>query len=89
MKLANKVAVITGAARGIGRACAERLLADGCRVVIADIDTTTLATTLDELRKISNEVIQVQADVSQRSHVEKTVQAAVERFGQFKQQPAK
>jgi glucose 1-dehydrogenase len=48
LKLANKVAVITGAARGIGRACAERLLADGCRVVIADIDTTTLATTLDE-----------------------------------------
>ena len=83
MKLVNKVAVITGAARGIGRACAERLLADGCRVVIADIDAATLATTLGELRKISNEVIQVQADVSRRSDVENSVHAAVERFGRL------
>src|SRR6202161_3193510 len=83
LKLANKVAVITGAARGIGRACAERLLADGCRVLIADIDTAALATTLDELRKISNEVIQVQADVSRRSDVENSVHAAVERFGRL------
>src|ERR1700685_2613058 len=83
LKLSNKVAVITGAARGIGRACAERLLADGCRVVIADIDTATLATTLDELRKISKEVIQVQADVSRQSEVEYSVKAAVERFGRL------
>ena len=37
MRFENKVAVVTGAAGGIGRACAERLLAEGARVVIADI----------------------------------------------------
>jgi hypothetical protein len=37
LKLPNKVAVVTGAARGIGRASAERLLAEGAKVVIADV----------------------------------------------------
>ncbi len=38
MELAGKVAVVTGAAQGIGRSCAERLAAEGARVVLADID---------------------------------------------------
>jgi glucose 1-dehydrogenase len=38
MSLKNKVTIITGAARGIGYACAERFLADGAKVVLADID---------------------------------------------------
>ena len=38
MKLNDKIAIITGAAKGIGRACAERLIAEGARVVLTDID---------------------------------------------------
>ena len=45
MRFENKVAVVTGAARGIGKACAVRLLAEGANVVIADIDADVLATT--------------------------------------------
>ncbi len=42
MKLTNRIAVVTGAARGIGRACAERLLAEGAKVALADIDAARL-----------------------------------------------
>jgi NAD(P)-dependent dehydrogenase (short-subunit alcohol dehydrogenase family) len=38
MKLTDRTAIITGAARGIGRACAERLLAEGAEVILTDID---------------------------------------------------
>src|SRR6185312_5675964 len=49
MKLSGKVAAITGAARGIGRACAERFLKDGVRVVISDVDNEALEKTVAEL----------------------------------------
>jgi NAD(P)-dependent dehydrogenase (short-subunit alcohol dehydrogenase family) len=41
MKLKNRTAIITGAAKGIGRACAERLAAEGAEVILADIDDAT------------------------------------------------
>jgi glucose 1-dehydrogenase len=41
MKLNDRTAIVTGAARGIGRACAERLIGEGARVVLADIDDAT------------------------------------------------
>jgi glucose 1-dehydrogenase len=49
MKLEDRTAIITGAARGIGRACAERLLAEGARVVLTDIDDTRGSETARQL----------------------------------------
>ncbi len=83
MKLLNKVAVITGAARGIGRACAERLLAEGCKLVIADNDTERLNATFKELQTGSAPVVAVEADVSRRADVDKAVRAAVEHHGRI------
>ncbi|MFN5718767.1 MAG: SDR family NAD(P)-dependent oxidoreductase, partial [Bradyrhizobium sp.] len=49
MKNSPKVVAITGAARGIGKACAARFLADGARVVISDVDAAGLVHAAQEL----------------------------------------
>jgi NAD(P)-dependent dehydrogenase (short-subunit alcohol dehydrogenase family) len=80
MRLAGKVAVVTGAARGIGRATAERLLAEGAKVVVSDIDAQTLEKTAAEIGPAVN-VFAVRADVSKKSEVVGLVEAAVRHFG--------
>jgi NAD(P)-dependent dehydrogenase (short-subunit alcohol dehydrogenase family) len=80
MRLAGKVAVVTGAARGIGRATAERLLAEGAKVVVSDIDAQTLEKTAAEIGPAAG-VFAVRADVSKKSEVVGLVEAAVRHFG--------
>jgi NAD(P)-dependent dehydrogenase (short-subunit alcohol dehydrogenase family) len=80
MRLAGKVAVVTGAARGIGRATAERLLTEGAKVVVSDIDAETLTRTAEEIGTAAN-VFAVRADVSKKSEVVSLVAAAVQHFG--------
>jgi glucose 1-dehydrogenase len=82
MKLAGKVAVVTGAAQGLGRACAERFLADGAKVVIGDIKGTDLAATAKELGH-ADSLAAVETDVTRRTDVERLVAAAVEKFGRL------
>jgi NAD(P)-dependent dehydrogenase (short-subunit alcohol dehydrogenase family) len=82
MTLAGKVAVITGAARGIGRACAERFLQDGAKVVIADIDSAGLAKTASEIGG-RDDVRAVEADVTKRGDVDRLVATAAEAFGRL------
>jgi NAD(P)-dependent dehydrogenase (short-subunit alcohol dehydrogenase family) len=79
MKLTNKVAVVTGAARGIGRATAERLLAEGAKVVIADVDSVRLNETA---RAIGwpGKVLAVITDVSRKDQIEALIAAAVSEF---------
>ena len=80
MKLTNRIAVITGAARGIGRACAERLLDEGAKVVLADVDASRLDETTSAIGA-GRDVLAVVADVSRKEQVEALVAKAVERFG--------
>lgn len=80
MKLADKVAVVTGAARGIGRATAERLLAEGARVVLSDIDVERLNQTAAEIGPAERVCLQP-ADVAKRADVVQLVEAAVRHFG--------
>jgi NAD(P)-dependent dehydrogenase (short-subunit alcohol dehydrogenase family) len=80
MKLKNRVAVVTGAARGIGRACAERLLAEGAKVVIADIDESRLHETAAAMGS-GGAVLAVVTDVSKKDQVEALIAAAVAQFG--------
>ena len=83
MKLKNKVAVITGAAQGLGRACAERFLQEGAQVVLADIEQEALMSTASELGAANDNVMAVAADVSKRADVAGLVRSAADRFGQI------
>lgn len=80
MRFADKVVIVTGAARGIGRATAERFLSEGAKVVIADINEQRLKQTAQEIGS-ADTVLTCVTDVSIKSQVDDLVTAAVERFG--------
>ena len=76
MKLKNRIAIITGAARGIGLACAERFVAEGAHVMIADVlDEVGTA----EARRLG--AAYLHCDVSKSSDVNATVAAVVKKYG--------
>jgi len=81
MKLERKVAVITGAARGIGFACARRFAEEGARVVLSDIDGEALERATAALASEGFEVDCKTTDVAKRAQLDALIQAAADRFG--------
>ncbi|GLO64670.1 SDR family NAD(P)-dependent oxidoreductase [Oceanobacillus kimchii] len=81
-KLAEKVALITGGAGGIGKATAENFLKEGAKVVLVDLFEESLQKAQEEL-KTYGEVLTVQADVSIEADVENYVKQAVEKLGKI------
>jgi NAD(P)-dependent dehydrogenase (short-subunit alcohol dehydrogenase family) len=80
-ELKGRVAVITGAASGIGKALAKSCLDEGMRVVIADIDGTAVSEQARRLKDRSTAIIAVQADVSVDTDVAALADTAFEAFG--------
>lgn len=78
----NKVAVITGAASGIGRAIADRCAQEGMKVVLADIEQAALNQAEQELKSGGAEVLAVRTDVSSADSVEVLAQKALKQFGE-------
>jgi 3-oxoacyl-[acyl-carrier protein] reductase len=78
MRLANKVAVVTGAASGFGKAIAETFAREGARVVVADINGQGAR---EVAQGIGAAAVHVAADVSKRAEVEAMVGEAVKAFG--------
>ena len=79
--LEGKVAVVTGAASGIGRALVDRLGADGMRVVLADIEEEALDAAAADAAAAGIEAVAVPTDVSSASSVEELAERAVQQFG--------
>jgi NAD(P)-dependent dehydrogenase (short-subunit alcohol dehydrogenase family) len=77
----GRVAIVTGAAMGIGKACAEAFAKDGASVVVADIEREAGAETAAAIEAGGGEAIFVETDVSVMADMEKMAAAALETFG--------
>jgi NAD(P)-dependent dehydrogenase (short-subunit alcohol dehydrogenase family) len=77
----SKVAVVTGAGSGIGRALAERFAMEGMKIVVADVEAGPLARVEADLRARGTEVLAVRTDVSQAADVEALAEQTVAAFG--------
>src|SRR5882672_210359 len=83
-KLKNNVAIVTGAAKGIGLAIAERLARDGAKLVLADLDEAGLKQASAHLGKeFGAEVATHAGDLADQDVAEKTINLASERFGRL------
>lgn len=83
LELPGRVAIVTGAARGIGFAIAERLSRAGARVVIADVDQEGAAAAVERLRARGGEAVEAVADITNPDEVDAVVERALDAFGQL------
>ncbi|MBY0273321.1 MAG: 3-hydroxybutyrate dehydrogenase [Alphaproteobacteria bacterium] len=81
MRLKDKVAVITGAGSGIGKAIAEKFAQEGAKVVIADIDLGAAEVTVKEIQKSGHEAMAVAMDVTNEEQVDSAIAKVVSTYG--------
>ena len=82
-RLDDKIALVTGAGRGIGRAMAVRLAQEGAHVVAADIDLRLAEETAVQVTRLGRKNLALQADVSRQADIERMVQRSVEALGRI------
>ena len=83
MKLENKIAIVTGGGRGIGKATALALAREKVNVVIVSRTLSEIESVADEIRKTGHDTLAIAADISQKSSVDSMVNHTLERFGKI------
>jgi len=81
--LKNKVAIVTGARRGLGRTHALTLAQAGAKVVVSDISLEDCEKVVKEIKKQKGEALAVKSDVSKKQEVEELVRKAVDKWGKI------
>lgn len=83
MRLMDKVAIITGAAQGIGLATAELFCKEGAKVVLVDVDEAAVTRSTEALTSAGSSALGVKADVRQFSDCDAAVKACLDKFGKI------
>jgi 3-oxoacyl-[acyl-carrier protein] reductase len=83
MRLPNKVALITGAGSGIGRATAALFAREGAKVALVDLNEQAAQATLDTIQAAGGDAISVKADVSNGDDVKRAIDTCVQTFGRI------
>lgn len=83
MRLKDKVAIVTGSGRGLGKAIILRMAEEGAKVVVTDVNYEACLVTKSEIEDLGGSVIAVKCDVSQRAEVENLIEETVKAFGKI------
>jgi len=81
--MSNKVAIVTGGARGIGKAIVKSFVKEGIKVVIADINENKLRKTISELNKDDKKVFPIRTDITKTEDINTMVNYTVNKFGKL------
>ena len=81
MRLDGKVAVVTGAAQGLGRACAECMAAEGAKVVVSDVNADAGADVVEAIRAAGGDAAFIACDVGDKAEVDALIAGAVDAYG--------
>ncbi|MEK9873658.1 MAG: SDR family NAD(P)-dependent oxidoreductase, partial [Betaproteobacteria bacterium] len=81
MRLEGKVCIVTGSAKGIGRATAEKFLNEGAKVLVCDVDDDAIDLCISSFETFGNAALGCHVDVTNRDSVAKMVELARIKFG--------
>ncbi|RLE46582.1 beta-ketoacyl-ACP reductase [Candidatus Woesearchaeota archaeon] len=83
MKLKNKVAIVTGARRGIGKAIALEFAKQGCNIVVSDINKRDCHKVCNEIMMKNRKALAVKCDISKKKEVEELIKKTMQRFNRL------